>query len=1538
MDCSTPQFVISSDHEDQKSDISVDSTASKAPSPVSSSNCDEYLKIASDQSTTILLELDMNGRVRYLSKIWEKIVGTKCRSIIERPIFDVILGTDQDKSVFQRALDMMIRDDNSYRVRFIVETNDITSDISSEEDERAVNSQDSSSPGSVETKHCGPLSTNGEVIELEAQGILLHDNFTNLPSHSMWIVKPLCEIDELDNLPLDFVQRLGFGASIFSQYLAEIEDEMILDEQHLPNPKNELCRVCESLVPAWWLETHSELCIFEHKIESAAQILHDELIEQKHLIEEITSSIESNNGRITHYKGLPLPQLVENFKAGQSSSTSPSSSSSESSNPFKTLPQPRKNSNSIFQSLRFPFKSLALLEELCDDAININVSELKCNPEDGSYQPPRDDAIYSFSPRSQQNIEQVRNWHTRFEVSDPAISLLTTDTLDLAKKKVETLIRLDNAMKYSFKIKNEVDNYVLQLIKEKLESNAMNLAHALESSSQVQRTPEKGSRVSTSLGATASRIASPLPKRAQSGIFADSYIGTDTIPAPPPANADEDTAIANASESTSRSFSRSITPRQRFEGSPILPDTTAAGRTSNSSPSVGTPKCIGTGGGSLPKLSATGGLTPRKGSPLSSIGFNTPLSSVQKNSTSKQPLSALEKSPMTSPFAISSDYLTPELHSNASIPRQPLSPLLLATNQAKAPAPSIKDYDIIKPISKGAYGSVYLAKRRLTGEYFAIKVLKKSDMIAKNQVTNVKSERAIMMVQSNKSYVAKLYATFQNKGNLFLVMEYLSGGDLAILLKMMGHLPDQWAKQYISEVIYGVDDMHSNGIIHHDLKPDNLLIDAEGHVKLTDFGLSRMGLVRRHKGTSSKSKFLSSRHNSVTSDDMNSANSLKWNSKTDSPTLNLSLEPPLKKTERSSSSSSFQSSLEIPALHRSGSQVSFSMMDVSRSGTPPPASFHKRNSSSISEFLDGSSTPDYALFNPDDSKSGKKFFGTPDYLAPETIEGTGETNASDWWSVGCILFEFLLGYPPFHANTPEGVFGNILSGKIDWPTFPDEETEREYLPEDAKDLISKLLVVDPDERLGANGAEEIRNHAYFKGVDWVHLYEEKASFVPAVEHPESTDYFDLRGAVLEDFSDSDEEQPHVSGILNPGGEEITRRLTNNHSSESSTPVQRLTIASVLESASQESNSNNGSPTTRHIPLAIPPHLRERRVSKLNEFQTEFGSFNFRNLPALDKANKDAINRLKSEHLAEQVHHLQRSSTGSLSSSSSDVSNKLRSGRSFNGGGSPSSLAGRGLKGSHSPGSKHQSPCRKNSLDSGTLSRRNTGENSPLTPSSALEEGDSPNILSKFRSPLSPQAITTRIGKHSRTSSMRSSGGELSVDEEERMNALSKVNSIKSRRKSGRKSSSGLSEMSYALDILVCEPIPIHRYKLVKDLESLGCSIISVGAGDEMVRRATSGVKFDMIFTALKLPKLGAIDIVKLLRHTNSLNSNTPIVAVTAFYQEAQNAGVFDEVLERPVAIDHLREVLLRYTIKKSQENDEPLSSDTDTESAFAKIS
>lgn len=145
----------------------------------------------------------------------------------------------------------------------------------------------------------------------------------------------------------------------------------------------------------------------------------------------------------------------------------------------------------------------------------------------------------------------------------------------------------------------------------------------------------------------------------------------------------------------------------------------------------------------------------------------------------------------------------------------PLSPRIPALVPQSRTAPtSIKDFEIIKPISRGAFGSVYLAKKVATGDYFAIKALKKSDMIAKNQITNVKAERTILMNQASSPYVVKLFFSFQSKDYLYLVMEYLNGGDCASLVKTLGGLSEDWARNYIAEVVLGLEYLHAKGVVH----------------------------------------------------------------------------------------------------------------------------------------------------------------------------------------------------------------------------------------------------------------------------------------------------------------------------------------------------------------------------------------------------------------------------------------------------------------------------------------------------------------------------------------------------------------------------------------------------------------------------------------------------------------------------------------------------------------------------------------------------
>ncbi|KAJ5071523.1 hypothetical protein M0811_10155 [Anaeramoeba ignava] len=159
---------------------------------------------------------------------------------------------------------------------------------------------------------------------------------------------------------------------------------------------------------------------------------------------------------------------------------------------------------------------------------------------------------------------------------------------------------------------------------------------------------------------------------------------------------------------------------------------------------------------------------------------------------------------------------------------------------------SLQSFEFIKLISRGAYGKVFLAQSKTTRDIFAIKVLRKNDMIQKNQTEHIKTEKNILTRTVN-DFVVKLFYSFQTKKYLYLVMEYMNGGDLYSLLKNVGYLSEKMAKFYLSEIILAIEYIHSKNIVHRDLKPDNVLIGNDGHLKLTDFGLSRIGIYERQE-------------------------------------------------------------------------------------------------------------------------------------------------------------------------------------------------------------------------------------------------------------------------------------------------------------------------------------------------------------------------------------------------------------------------------------------------------------------------------------------------------------------------------------------------------------------------------------------------------------------------------------------------------------------------------------------------------------------
>uniref|UniRef100_A0A3B3C8W0 non-specific serine/threonine protein kinase n=1 Tax=Oryzias melastigma TaxID=30732 RepID=A0A3B3C8W0_ORYME len=306
------------------------------------------------------------------------------------------------------------------------------------------------------------------------------------------------------------------------------------------------------------------------------------------------------------------------------------------------------------------------------------------------------------------------------------------------------------------------------------------------------------------------------------------------------------------------------------------------------------------------------------------------------------------------------------------------------------------DFEMIKLISNGAYGAVYLVRHKETKQRFAMKKINKQNLMLRNQIQQAFVERDILTFAENP-FVVSMYCSFETRRHLCMVMEYVEGGDCATLLKNMGPLPVDMARMYFAETVLALEYLHNYGIVHRDLKPDNLLVTSMGHIKLTDFGLSKVGLMNM--------------------------------------TTNL-----------------YEGHIEKDAR----------------------------------EFSD------------------KQVCGTPEYIAPEVILRQGYGKPVDWWAMGIILYEFLVGCVPFFGDTPEELFGQVISDEINWP-----EGE-EAPPLDAQELVTLLLRQSPLERLGTGGAAEVKQHQFFHNLDWNGLLRQKAEFIPQLESEDDTSYFDTR--------------------------------------------------------------------------------------------------------------------------------------------------------------------------------------------------------------------------------------------------------------------------------------------------------------------------------------------------------------------------------------------------------------------------------------------
>ncbi|KAM8844296.1 serine/threonine-protein kinase N2-like isoform 4-T4 [Spinachia spinachia] len=295
----------------------------------------------------------------------------------------------------------------------------------------------------------------------------------------------------------------------------------------------------------------------------------------------------------------------------------------------------------------------------------------------------------------------------------------------------------------------------------------------------------------------------------------------------------------------------------------------------------------------------------------------------------------------------------------------------------------LQDFKLIAVLGRGHFGKVLLSEYKRKGSLYAIKALKKGDIVARDEVESLMCEKRIFETVngSHHPFLVNLFACFQTPEHVCFVMEYTAGGDLMMHIHA-DVFSEQRAVFYSACVVLGLQFLHDHKIVYRDLKLDNLLLDTDGFVKIADFGLCKEGMG----------------------------------------------------------------------------------------------------------YGDRTST----------------FCGTPEFLAPEVLTDTSYTRAVDWWGLGVLVYEMLVGESPFPGDDEEEVFDSIVNDEVRYPRF---------LSTEAIGIMRRLLRRNPERRLGSGekDAEDVKKQPFFRGVDWEHLLQRKVSppFVPTIVGKEDVSNFDV---------------------------------------------------------------------------------------------------------------------------------------------------------------------------------------------------------------------------------------------------------------------------------------------------------------------------------------------------------------------------------------------------------------------------------------------
>ncbi|KAG0364842.1 hypothetical protein BGZ54_007106 [Gamsiella multidivaricata] len=350
-----------------------------------------------------------------------------------------------------------------------------------------------------------------------------------------------------------------------------------------------------------------------------------------------------------------------------------------------------------------------------------------------------------------------------------------------------------------------------------------------------------------------------------------------------------------------------------------------------------------------------------------------------------------------------------------------------ALRQRRTPTQAVQ-FQILTQVGQGGFGEVFLARKVDTDELCALKRMSKKHLHLQEEVQHILTERDVLTSTRSEWHVKLLYS-FQDPDFVYLAMEFVQGGDIRTMLSARGVLREEDTRLYFAEMVMAIDALHQQGYIHRDLKPENFLIDSTGHIKLTDFGLSKGQLAEGR----------------------------------------------------------------IEAMKQKLREVK----DTTGIGAPQQQR----------QPLQSDTHPTPPEYKNEGIRRAYSIVGSADYMAPEILASKGYDYGVDYWSLGCILFEFLCGYSPFQAEDTRQTCVNVWHWQrvLQRPVYDTQENLEFNVTDEAWGLITSLIT-DRAERMTT--LRQVKNHPWLAGLDWDNLRSMPASFVPAVSTPMDTSYFD----------------------------------------------------------------------------------------------------------------------------------------------------------------------------------------------------------------------------------------------------------------------------------------------------------------------------------------------------------------------------------------------------------------------------------------------